>query len=414
MYVVQTPRRFVRSHWGGTETVILETSKRLLAHGHKTKIICPMALTDQRLEVIEGVEVLRTPYFYPYLGLSSDAKAQMDMKGGNLFSFALMKALKQERDLDLIHLHTAKRTGGIGRFIAIKRRIPYVVSLHGGLFDVPTEEAATWTEPTKGAYEWGKVLGWWVGSRRVFDDAAAIICVGEEERKQTQSRYPTKNVVHLPNGVDPEFFSHGDGGAFRLRNHIPADAYEMLTVGRIDPQKNQMFLVKHLRDLIQVQQKAHLLIIGHVTNQSYYNQIMSYVSSMELADRVTVIPGLQSNSNDIADAYHCADLFVLPSIHEPFGIVILEAWASGLPVIASRVGGIPSFVDHRVEGLLFQANNDTQLVSAVKFLAEHPEEAAKIAIEGKKKAITEFSWDNITGRLIRIYEESIRENSFRK
>jgi glycosyltransferase involved in cell wall biosynthesis len=135
---------------------------------------------------------------------------------------------------------------------------------------------------------------------------------------------------------------------------------------------------------------------------------------MELADRVTVIPGLQSNSNDIADAYHCADLFVLPSIHEPFGIVILEAWASGLPVIASRVGGIPSFVDHRVEGLLFQANNDTQLVSAVKFLAEHPEEAAKIAIEGKKKAITEFSWDNITGRLIRIYEESIRENSFRK
>lgn len=168
MNIVQVPRRFVRSHWGGTETVILETSKRLLAKGHETKIICPNALAPSNAETVEGVEVIRTPYFYPYFGLSSQAKNLLDLKGGNLFSFALMKALKKERELDLIHLHTSKRTGGIARYVAMKRGIPYVVSLHGGLFDVPVEEAATWTEPTTNAYEWGKILGWWVGSRRVL------------------------------------------------------------------------------------------------------------------------------------------------------------------------------------------------------------------------------------------------------
>ena len=414
MNTVQLPRRFVRSHWGGTETVVLETSKRLLANGHKTRIICPIALTDQKHEIIEGVDVIRTPYFYPYFGLSASARAQLDLKGGNLFSFALMKALMKEPDLDLIHLHTSKRTGGIGRYVSIKRGIPYVASLHGGLFDVPTEESATWTEPTKGAYEWGKILGWWVGSRRVFDDAAAIICVGEEERVQTQYRYPNKKVVLLPNGVEPELFSHGAGVDFRNRRNIPQDAFVLLTVGRIDPQKNQFFLLKQFREILSIKNNAHLLFIGHVTNEAYLNDINRYVLDNDLSANVTIIPGIDANSSDLVDAYHAADLFVLPSIHEPFGIVILEAWASGLPVVASRVGGIPSFVVHHKDGILFQPNNPLQLISAIRFALENPEQTKNIAVEGNRKAVSEFSWDIITRKLIKIYEEAIEENPFRK
>ncbi len=414
MKIVQLPRRFVRSHWGGTETVILETCKRLLATGHETKIICPSALSDRKQEVIEGVEVYRTRYFYPYFGLSSSARSQLDLKGGNLFSFELMRALKKEPGLDIIHLHTAKRTGGIARHIASKRGIPYVVSLHGGLFDVPTEESSTWTEPTQGAFEWGKILGWWVGSRRVFDDASAIICVGEEEKLLTQRQYPDKKVVHLPNGVDPKMFSDGDGKGFRQKHQIPLDAYVLLTVGRIDPQKNQFFLIKQFMDICALKPEAHLLVIGHVTNSSYYNEIVSYVSKSGLENRVTVIPGLDVNSSDLTNAYHSADVFVLPSIHEPFGIVILEAWAAGLPVIASRVGGIPSFVAHLSDGILFDSNKATSLLSAVKNIIDNPDATKEMAISGRKKAVTEYSWGVITRRLVIIYEEAIRENSLRK
>lgn len=414
MKILQLPRRFVRSHWGGTETVILETCKRLVLMGHKTSIVCPNALAVEDHEVIEGIAIRRVPYFYPYLGLKAEAKALLDRKGGNLFSFALMKALTSESDVDLIHLHTAKRTGGIGRYVARKRKVPYVLSLHGGAFDVPTEEAASWTEPTSGSIEWGKILGWWVGSRRVFDDAAAILCVGEQERIQTQHNYPEKKVVHLPNGVDPDRFLFGDGKTFRDVHGISQAAFVILTMGRIDPQKNQLTVLKLFHDLSKIHPQVHLLIIGHVTNEEYYHKLLQYMRDHRLEAHCTVIPGLEANSTALTDAYHAANLFLLPSIHEPFGIVILEAWAAGLPVLASRIGGIPSFVIPYEDGLLFEPNDNDSIVDAFRFLVENPEHSRRLAENGKRKAREYYSWDVITLRLVQIYEEALRENPFRK
>lgn len=413
MKIAQVPRRFVRSHWGGTETVILETSKRLLKMGHQTEIICPNALATTNHEVIEGIRVVRTPYFYPYLGLSAEARALFDRKGGNLFSFSLMRALRKMPELDIIHLHTAKRVGGIARHVALQRRIPYVVSLHGGLFDVPTAEAQSWTAPAEGAYEWGKLLGWWVGSRRVLDDAAAIICVGEEERAQTARHYPHKKVVHLPNGVDPERFATGDGDAFRSQHGIPPNAFVVLTVGRIDPQKNQLLLLGALPRLSSIHSAVHGLIIGPVTNQPYHEKLLQEIKYQGISDRVTIIAGLDASSQALVDAYHAADVFLLPSIHEPFGIVILEAWAAGLPVVASNVGGIPSFVVSGEDALLFDVQDERALVEAFQTLAQDPDVGTRIARNGQRKARSEYSWDRVTERLVQIYEEAIRENPLR-
>jgi len=215
--VVHVPRRFASLSWGGTETVILETSKLLLAAGHETEIVCPNAMVSSGEETIDGVRVRRVPYFYPYIGLTDDARRQMDHKGGNMFSFALMRELRKIPALDIIHLHTGNRIGGIGRHTARARGIPYVVSLHGGVHDVPAEQAAAWTDATRGTLEWGKALGWWVGSRRVLEDADTIICVGQEEYLQTSARFPQQRVVHLPNGVHSRRFAQPLSRPARLR-----------------------------------------------------------------------------------------------------------------------------------------------------------------------------------------------------
>jgi len=414
MNIVQIPRRFVRSHWGGTETVIIETCKRLLDMGHQTEILCPNALATGESEVIDGVRVRRFPYFYPYLGLSSEAKRLLDRKGGNLFSFSLMRALKHYPDPDLFHLHTAKRIGGIGRHAAMSHRIPYVISLHGGVLDVPDEEAGTWTAPTKGAFEWGKILGWWVGSRRVLDDAAAILCVGEEEQRQMRQRFPGKKVLHLPNGVDPDRFAAGDGEGFRRRHQIPPAAHVVLTVGRIDPQKNQLFAVKAVPDLIRIHPRVHMVMVGPVTNEPYRKNLSVQIETSGLQDRFTIIEGLDAGSQDLVDAYHAADLFLLPSVHEPFGIVILEAWAAGLPVIATRVGGIPSFVSDGRDALLVEVNDASGLSKAVRLLKERPEKSRELSAAGRLKARSQYSWDAVARSLERIYEEAVRENPFRQ
>jgi glycosyltransferase involved in cell wall biosynthesis len=414
MRVIQVPRRFVRSHWGGTETVILETCKCLLALGHHTEIFCPRALSDRNEEVIDGVAVKRFPYLYPYFGLSPAAREQMDLKGGNLFSFSLMRQLRRYPGLNVIHLHTGKRLGGIGRHIAAMRKIPYVISLHGGVYDVPSGESATWTEPTRGAFEWGKGLGWWVGARRVLDEAAAIICVGRKELEEAQRRHPNRKVVHLPNGVNAQRFAAGDGKDFRERHRIPSSAFVILVMGRIDPQKNQRLAVRLLAELARGPANPHLLLIGPVTNPDYAAKVNADIEAMDLKDRVTLIPGIETHDPDLVNAYHAADVFLLPSIHEPFGIVILEAWAAGLPVIASNVGGVPSFVADGEDGLLFPSGDLPALTRLTQDVIANRDLRCRLAGSGRNKAVDQFGWEGITKRLVDIYEEAIRENSLRQ
>jgi len=413
MNIVQVARRFAVNDWGGMETVIIETSKQLIRMGHRTEILCTLATANSKSDNVEGVPVRRVPYFYPYFGLREEAKRILDRKGGSPFSFTMLQALKRYPNLDLIHLHAGGRLGGIGRHVARKRRIPYVVSLHGAKFDVPPEEAASWTAPTKGTIEWGKVLGWWVGARQVLHDAAAILCVGHRDSVLAQQKLPEKRVVYLPNGVDAEHFAAGDGSGFRARHGIPPKALVVLTAARIDVQKNQHFVARVLPGLARICPEVHALIIGHVTNEAYYGELVKLIASRNMQSRATIIRGLPGRGQELVDAYHAADLFVLPSIHEPFGIVILEAWASGLPVIASRVGGIPTFVEHDVDGMLFRPGDEKAFLDAFRALSTR-ERRETMARAGQRKAIKEYSWDKITERLVGIYEEVLRENPLRK
>ena len=414
MKIVHVPRRFVQSDWGGTETVILQISKSMLRNGHDVEVLCANALSQQNQDCIDGIRVRRFPYFYPYWGLDRGAKDLLDRKGGNIFSFSLMKALAHSENLDVIHLHTGKRIGGIVRHIARKRKLPYVVSLHGGVLDVPDQEKESWTAPANGSFEWGKALGWWVGARRVLDDSAAILCVGAEEQARMQRLYPEKRVLHLPNGVDIARFSHGSGERFRQLHGIHPQAPVLLTVGRIDPQKNQLAVVHALPKLLEKHPALQFVMVGHVTNEAYHRQLHGDIESLGLGRHAKIIAGLDPSGQDLVDAYHAADIFLLPSVHEPFGIVILEAWAASRPVIASRVGGIPSFVGDGKNGLLFDPASDLELRDAVDRLLRDRRRANELAQTGRGKAGENYGWDTVTNRLLGIYQDVIRENSFRQ
>jgi glycosyltransferase involved in cell wall biosynthesis len=413
MNVTQVARRFVREEWGGTETAILETSRRLLDAGHDTSIVCPNALAATNREQMDGVEVFRKPYFYPYLGLNRHARTQMDYKGGNLFSFALWRHLTKIPSLDIIHAHTGKRLGGIVRHTAKKLGIPYVLSLHGGLHDVPAEQMEQLIEPTKGAIEWGKLLGWWVGSRKVIEDAGAILCVGQREQELTQERFPDKRVLYFPNGVSPERYATGDRNSFRQLHGIPDDAFLVVMVGRLDPQKNQAMAIDAIRRLRDKHPNIYLLMIGHVTDPNYRTELQWMIDQSACPGRIALIPGLDPSNNALVDAYHAADLFVLTSKHEPFGIVILEAWAANLPVIATRVGGIRALIEDGVDGATVESEDSAALAGAISNLIESPDQRRTLAENGRNKAIKQYSWKHIADRLVHVYQEVIDEHKRR-
>ena len=129
--------------------------------------------------------------------------------------------------------------------------------------------------------------------------------------------------------------------------------------------------------------------------------------------QLIVIRGLDTHDPQLVNAFHAADLFLLPSIHEPFGIVILEAWAAGLPVVASDVGGIPSFVKDGVNGSLFPSNELDGVTDVLKSRIANPAARRRLAEAGHNE-VDQYSWDRVTRRLAAIYEEVIRENPLRK
>lgn len=407
LQIIHIPRRFVLDEWGGSETFIAEVSPRLLEKGHAVRILTSKALDPKEKDTYRGIPIRRFSYFYPYLGLSKSARAMLDKKAGNLFSFTLLRALMQTDQVDIIHLHTGKRLGGIARYCAMKKKVPYVISLHGGNLAVPQEEQATWIEPTKGTFEWGKVLGLFVGSRRVLDDAAAIICVGKDEYDAMRQKFPEKHVEYLPNGVDIGRFAKGNGSSFRIAHDIPLDGFVCLTVARLDVQKNQLGLVRQLPSVIEKVPNIHLLFIGHITSRSYADDIKAEAEALGVLDRITIIEGIPYSDQSLVDAYHAADCFVLPSLHEPFGMVVLEAWASCLPVAVSKRGGLASLVTQAKDGLFFDPEavpgTPNSISETIAKLATDTALRKKLGTEGRRTATASYSWDSITARLVEIY-----------
>lgn len=407
MKVVHIPRRFVSEEWGGTETMVLQLCKTMVSKGHQALILTSMALARSVREVIAGVPVIRHSYVYPFWGLSVEAKNTLDKKGGNMLSLSLLWGLIKEKNVDIFHAHTGKRIGAAVRTAARIRGLPYVITLHGGYFDVPAGEAEKILDPLAGTFEWGKIFGALLGARRVLEDADAILCVGENEFQAARKALPGKRVELMPNGVDAGFFSQGDGAAFRDANRIPAERKLILCLSRIDYQKNQLALVESMPELLKVQPDAHLMLIGPVTIKSYLEKIEASIEKLGISERVSILPGIPFEDKKLADAFHAADVFCLPSLHEPFGIVILEAWAAGLPVVAADVGGIPSFTQHEENILLFNPGSTDEISSSIHAVLSDPQLAKTLAENGEKRAVENYDWSAISEQLMSLYSELI-------
>jgi glycosyltransferase involved in cell wall biosynthesis len=407
--IIHTPRRYVVEEWGGTETVVMQLGRQQKAAGLQPLIFTSLALSTTKSEVIKGTPVRRFPYRYPFFGLSPEQVHALDKKGGNMISLSLFAALLREPDVRLFHAHAINRLGGMVRTAARLRRLPYVVSLHGGYFDVPAEEAADLQRPVAGHFEWGKPFGALFGSRRVLADADYVICVGQSEAEKAAQALGHQRVAYLPNGVDTDRFATGDGARFRHDHQIPQDAYLVLNLSRLDGQKNQLLLLEAFFLLKKFSPTAMLALIGPETQPNYAARLRQFIQQHGLQDSVRLLPGRPPGSPEVVNAFHACDVFVLPSIHEPFGIVVLEAWSSGKPVIASSVGGLKHLIEPGKTGLFINPADKAAagvLSEQMRVLEAAPYLRKQLGMAGQEMARTHFSWGRIWQALKDIYEEA--------
>lgn len=399
--IAHVVRRYSSAEWGGTETVVCHTVEEQRKLGHEPRIFCTAALQPPGAPP-DGVSCF--PYFYPYFPMPAADRLRLDKKGGSPYAPALFRAVRDFHP-DVIHIHAGGRLACSAVKLARRLGVPCVMSLHGGAAAVPASELAEMLKPLKGKFPYGGILDRMFGMR--FDPLArvsAIICISHEEERLLKEKHPGRIVRYLPNGVELDLkrqerrFPVGEAALSPLRER---SCINVLCVSRIDYQKNQLSLV----ELLAARPDCRLTLVGPLTAQWYADKIKARVQELGVGDRFTLVPGLPPGSAELEAAFAAADVFVLPSVHEPFGIVALEAMARGIPLIASNVGGLPDFVQDGKNGMLFDPSASNGLVDAFDRLVALPPARVAQMVKDARATVESYAWPNVIARLMDIYDE---------
>ncbi len=389
MRIAHVLRRLSFDDWGGSEQVAWNIAKAQLAAGHEVAIFATDALCPVAHEVREGLEISRFHPLYPWWPMPARLIAELDRKGGNPFVPGLGAALRAWRP-EAIHCHAMGRIAELCLRVSRRLGVKTAVSLHGGGANVPLAEAKSLRSPISGLLPWGKAVDYLMGwARQIPMDADGIVCVGEDEYAAYRDRHP--HVIYLPNGVDCKAFA-----AARGRSREGRDGLRMVCVARIDRQKNQMMLVEALAR----HPEMRLRLVGPVTQPDYRDEIAARADELGVAGRLEIVGALKPGSAELAEEYANADVFALPSRHEPFGIVVLEAWASGVPVVASAVGGLQRLCAANDGAAQLFAPGDAADFDAALARALRTREA--MVAEGFAAA-KKYDWRILSARLVEFY-----------
>ncbi len=177
---------------------------------------------------------------------------------------------------------------------------------------------------------------------------------------------------------------------------------EFLFVGRIIPIKNLSFLIKSFLEALKENNNIILNIVGNGEEKE-----INKLKSLTKGNKNINFLGAK-NKDELVKIYQNNDVFALTSNYDNYPNVIFEAMASGLPVIGTNVGGIPSQVVNKETGLIIENNNIKQLKDAILDLANDKELREKMGMAGRKRVEKEFSWEKSAKQLEKIYVELLK------
>lgn len=397
-------RKYDVSEWGGTETALLGLCEGLRRREIDSVVYGPAASgTGDRDPLVEaGCRVQRYSAHVPIWGLSAERKRQLRAIGGNLMSFDLIPQLVYEPEISVIHAHTAGRIGGIGRLVARWRRIPFVITLHGGVYDLPVALQQAYASPKHGV-EWGKACGLFLGTRRLLSEADAVLVGNAQAATLIREKHPGQRVVIHPHGIPTQLFRPDHRTLALTAFPRIAGREVLLTLGRIDPAKNQAWLLEQLPELVRRHSNLLLVLAGAATNAGYLDGLNRRIRQLGLDRHVLLTGGFLPNDPRWIGLTQSAQAVVLPSLAETFGLVILEAWAAGTLVIASRTAGASSLIDPGRTGLLFDLAEPAGFHAGVDRLLGDTPTVRQMTARARKK-IQEFDVQALADKMKLLYE----------
>lgn len=310
-------------------------------------------------------------------------KKNVIMKYAKWAKQALQLGRKGKRDYTVTHAHYVFPSGMLSLALKKMFNIPYIVTAHGGDIERMAKKNA-------------RIRNW---TASILQQAEHVIAVGPVLAQQIEQDFhiPTNKISVLSMGVNRQVFAPGNQQQARQELQV-ADKFTYLFVGNVIEQKGiEELLQAYAKVKSQTERQTQLIIVGSRRDQSFIDRIQPLVDAdVRFEDPV--------KQPQLVKWFQAADVFVLPSHLEGFGLVALEALASGTPVIASQVGGLVSLLGEGA-GQLVPAKNSLAL-SEEMLRALNTPRAQYVNEQAVQQALTLHDEVNITNKVIALYESA--------
>ena len=373
----------------GITNVVYTVTKELAKRGHEVTVYTSNVLDLHREVtfrasnlVVNGVDVhyFRSSWRYKTFIATPSI---IPMLSKNLSKF------------DVIHLHDCRSFQGIFAYLFAKaKKVPCIFQPHGSylssLSDSPSKILA------KTALD--KLV-----SGEIIQNASKVIALGQEEAEQYRCvGVPLKKVAIVPNGIDlTEYSDLPPQGSFKKKFGLDKNEKIVLYLGRIHKIKGVDILCRAFAHILHKLDDVRLVIVG--PNDGYLDEIEALIKVLRIESKVLISGPLYGLTK--LEAYIDANVYVLPSRYETFPMTVLEAYACGKPVVASRVGELKDLVINEITGLLFEPGNIGQLAENILHLLIDSDKAEKMGLRGKEFAAKNFAIERVIANLERVYKE---------
>ena len=375
---------FDRYFCGGGGAVAYNLAINIAQRGNDVSVFTTSVDSKDSIEKYENVSIYRYGTKFQILNR-------------NISFSMLFKPLKL--DVDIVHLHaTASPIDLLSALLyAKKKKKPMVLTYHGDvdvIHDGISHKLA--------AYFYDKLID------KLLSYANVIISPSEHyiEESRFLGKYRDKIVV-IPNGINIEEFGIPySKEECRRKLGLLTDENIILFVGVIHSYKGSDVLIKAMPKIIKEVPNAKLIFVGKEGEKGGI-EVFEKLSKKLGVEKNIKFAGFVGSSFKKAFYYRSADIFALPSIIlEIFGIVNLEAMACSVPIVASKIGGVPDVVKEGENGLLVPPKDSETLADAIIYLLENDDIRERMGKNGRKK-VEDYSWVRIADETEKVYERLI-------
>lgn len=328
----------------------------------------PFSFTNKVNQTIEtGVPTFRKTGFFP------PKKTTSLMRTWARQHESLYEAYKQLHGApDLIHAHVFQGAFAANH-LSKKYQIPYIITEHSS--SILNKKQTKWK---------GKLMN------DVYDSAEVVIAVGSALKNTLEQHYTKNKVVVIPNSVNTQLFTPGAVNKKR--------PFTLISVGSLIPAKGFDLLIKAFANCLKNWPGLNLIIVGEGQEKGRLNRLAEHLG----VAKAIRFPG-QCTQQEVALLLKQAHVLVHPSHFETFGIVLIEALATGIPVIATACGGPEDILTKPYLGYLVPPYNPKKLEEAICRILRNYQNFSKSEI--RQFALDNYSNELITERIIQIYRE---------